>query len=66
MVLNVGADEKVVHLSACGFASSKSSVVRTTFKTDGSSKRWEELGAYQDAAGLTLPARSIATVVLDP
>lgn len=63
VLLNVGKEQKSVQLQACGFSSSKSSIVRTTFKTDGTSKRWEELGTYS-AAGVELPARSMVTVVL--
>jgi|GEM_PF-812941 len=63
VVLNVGASEERVRLGLGGFAASRSEVFRTIY-VPGSSIRWEAQPAVDQGALLTLPSRSVATVVL--
>jgi glucuronoarabinoxylan endo-1,4-beta-xylanase len=62
VVLNVGASEERIHLDL-GFSARSSDVYRTTY-VPGGSTRWETQQTVVDGALLTLPSRSIATIVL--
>ncbi|HYO96581.1 MAG TPA: carbohydrate binding domain-containing protein [Polyangiaceae bacterium] len=64
VLLNVSAEEKRVQLDPGGFASTTSSVVRSIYE-GGARALWSELGPLE-ANSVTLPPRSMATVVLTP
>jgi glucuronoarabinoxylan endo-1,4-beta-xylanase len=64
VVLNVGTSDRTASLAACGYAFTQSDVVRTVFRDDGSGERWKDLGPLGLDASVLLPARAVATVIL--
>ncbi len=63
VLLNVGPRPLNARLESGGLAVAGSSVYRTTYRP-GASEVWAELGSLPSTATVTLPARSVATVVL--
>lgn len=64
VVLNTTEGVIDVALDSGEFSADESQAFRTIFRP-GKSKRWEELGSLPENAGVSLPARSMATVVFD-
>lgn len=64
VLLNTGSTEQAVHLSDCGQKVVAKEVYRTIFKP-GSSTLWADITAASANGTVTMPARSVATVVLD-
>ncbi|MBN1655901.1 MAG: carbohydrate binding domain-containing protein [Deltaproteobacteria bacterium] len=64
VLLNTGSSEKAVRLFNCGEKIIAKQAYRTLFNP-GSSTRWQDITADSANGTVTMPARSVATVVLD-
>jgi O-glycosyl hydrolase len=63
VVLNAGSQRMLVRLDPGGFPVQSSASYRTTYRP-GKSEVWEDLGALPPTRVVSLPSRSVATVVL--
>ena len=63
VVLNAGSQRMLVRVDPGGFAAQSSATYRTTYRPP-KSEVWEELGALPPSGVVSMPSRSVATVVL--
>jgi hypothetical protein len=64
VVLNTGKAPAEVRLDPGGFAAATTAVYRTTFRPPASDDAWTSLGPLAPGASVSLPSRSIATIML--
>ncbi len=64
VALNVSLSATDVTLNVDGFPTTNSAVYRTSYRP-GHSRRWEELGSLGPDRELRMPARAVATIVLE-